>query len=180
MGGIIGMLMASLPQNPIKALILNDVGSVIPSASLQDIATYVGKKHEFNSFEEGKNHLKTIHHEFSPMSEQEWQYLAFDSLSEIQDGRYQLKYDPKIGDKMRAGDLSEDIDLTPVWQAISCPVLIIRGEKSKLLPSSIANEMVQSKENVTLIEVEGAGHAPSLNGEYEQKAIISWLEKFMK
>ncbi len=179
MGGIIGMLMASLPKNPIKALILNDVGSIIPSESLQEIAAYVGKKREFNNFEEGKAHLKNVHHEFAPMSDESWHNLALNSLVEMHDGRYQLTYDPKIGDKMRAGELSEDIDLTPVWNAISCPVLIIRGEKSKLLPSSIANQMVQSKENAMLVEVESAGHAPSLNGEIEQKAIISWLEKVM-
>ena len=38
MGGILGMLMASIPGNPIKRLIINDVGPFLPKAALERIA----------------------------------------------------------------------------------------------------------------------------------------------
>ena len=34
MGGIIGMLLAARPKSPVKRLVLNDVGTVIPTAAL--------------------------------------------------------------------------------------------------------------------------------------------------
>ena len=37
MGGILGMLMASIPGNPIKRLIINDVGPFLPKSALERI-----------------------------------------------------------------------------------------------------------------------------------------------
>src|SRR5579863_10057747 len=42
MGGIIGILLAALPGAPIRRMVINDVGPVIPKDGLQRIADYVG------------------------------------------------------------------------------------------------------------------------------------------
>ncbi|MFY8064185.1 MAG: alpha/beta fold hydrolase, partial [Usitatibacteraceae bacterium] len=42
MGGIIGMILAAEPNTPITRLVLNDVGPLIPKASIERIAMYVG------------------------------------------------------------------------------------------------------------------------------------------
>ena len=47
MGGIIGMLLASLAGTPITRLVLNDVGPVITAASLRRIGQYVGRAPRF-------------------------------------------------------------------------------------------------------------------------------------
>ena len=43
MGGIIGMLLASMPGTPLSALVLNDVGPVVDAAGLARIGSYVGQ-----------------------------------------------------------------------------------------------------------------------------------------
>ena len=43
MGGLIGMALAAQAGSPVKRLVLNDVGPVITQASLERIASYVGK-----------------------------------------------------------------------------------------------------------------------------------------
>jgi len=178
MGGILGMILASLPNTPIKSLTINDVGYFIPAQSLQKIAEYVGNTSEFESFQQGKDYLKRIHHEFAPMSEEDWYDMASNSLFENENGAVQLSYDPQIGTKLRELDLSQDVDLSAIWQNIICPTLVIRGENSKLFPQNIADNMVKDKANVDMIEINGAGHAPSLNGTYEQTKIFDWLKRF--
>jgi pimeloyl-ACP methyl ester carboxylesterase len=42
MGGLIGMMLAAQPNNPIRRLVLNDVGPFIPQAALLRIGSYVG------------------------------------------------------------------------------------------------------------------------------------------
>lgn len=177
MGGIMGMLMAAMPNTPVSALILNDVGNIIPKESLQQIANYVGLAPSFKTFEAGKDYFKTTHHEFAPMSDENWNFLASHSLTEQNDGMFALAYDPNIGTKMREGDLTQDVDLTPIWSVITCPTMIIRGENSTLLPKSTVQNMIKSKQNVSYIEVPTAGHAPSLNGYFEQNAIMKWISK---
>jgi len=51
MGGIIGMIMASLPNSPVRKLVLNDIGCMVPKAALERIGQYVGKESVFDSFE---------------------------------------------------------------------------------------------------------------------------------
>ena len=41
MGGLIGMLMASVPGNPIRHMIVNEVGSYVPRAALERVAGYI-------------------------------------------------------------------------------------------------------------------------------------------
>ena len=48
MGGILGMLMASMPGSPIKRLIINDVGPFLPKSALERIASYTGTAPDFD------------------------------------------------------------------------------------------------------------------------------------
>ncbi|HET9652376.1 MAG TPA: alpha/beta fold hydrolase, partial [Usitatibacter sp.] len=52
MGGIMGMIMASLPGSPVRKLVMNDVGCVVPQAALARIGQYVGREAAFDSLEE--------------------------------------------------------------------------------------------------------------------------------
>jgi len=38
MGGLIGMMLAATPKNPIRKLVLNDVGPFIPKAQFVEVA----------------------------------------------------------------------------------------------------------------------------------------------
>ena len=43
MGGLIGMMLAAQSGNPIRKLVVNDVGPLVPKAALERLAQYVGK-----------------------------------------------------------------------------------------------------------------------------------------
>ncbi|MBI1770830.1 MAG: alpha/beta hydrolase, partial [Burkholderiales bacterium] len=58
MGGLIGMSLASLPDNPIKKLVLNDVGPVLNPDALARIGDYIGQDVRFDSFDEAQAYIK--------------------------------------------------------------------------------------------------------------------------
>ncbi len=51
MGGLIGMLAAALPESPVRSLLLNDIGAVLPRAALERIGAYGSAlRTQFNGF----------------------------------------------------------------------------------------------------------------------------------
>jgi pimeloyl-ACP methyl ester carboxylesterase len=65
----------------------------------------------------------------------------------------------------------KDLELWPLWDAVACPTLVIRGAQSDLLSKATAEEMTQRGPKAKLVELPGIGHAPSLLHE-DQIAIV--------
>ncbi len=177
MGGLIGMMLAASANSPIRKLVINDVGPYIPYAALAKIGAYVGRSPEFETMEEAENYLRKIHAEFVPMSNEDWEAMTLYGVREIEGGKYALNYDPGIGDPVRAGLTGFDVNLWPLWEMIECPVLVFRGENSKLLTPSIAERMRETGPETTVIEIAEAGHAPTLNIPSQIKMISEFLDK---
>lgn len=171
MGGILGMILAAQPGTPIKRLILNDVGAFIPKESLKRIVQYVSQSPTFASLEQATLYLKQILASFGITDENHWDHIVHYSIKEITPQQFCLSYDPKI----IANLAPEDVNLWAYWQQINCPTLIIRGKESDLLPLAIAHKMLE-KEDTTLVEIEGAGHAPSLMTTAQITTIHKWLK----
>ncbi len=176
MGGLIGMMLAAQPGGqPIRRLVVNDVGPLIPKAALERIAEYVGREWVFADLAEADKHLRKAYATFGDLSEAQWRKLIGDSLRERPGGGYIPNYDPRIGDAFVAGPL-EDVDIWPVWDSISCPVLLLRGLFSDLLSANTAAQMTLRGPQATLVEVPEAGHAPALLSRAEVETIRLWLE----
>jgi pimeloyl-ACP methyl ester carboxylesterase len=175
MGGLIGMAMAAQPLSPIRRLILNDVGPFIPKASLERIAAYVGQEPRFGSTAEVEAHLRRVHAPFGPLSDAEWAHLARHSARALPEGGFALAYDPKIAEAFQVGPIL-DVDLWPVWDAIACPVLVIRGGQSDLLLADTADEMVRRKPGTAMVTFPECGHAPALMDKAQISVIRDWLE----
>jgi pimeloyl-ACP methyl ester carboxylesterase len=60
MGGLIGMGLASLPDNPVRKLVLNDIGPTLDPAALQRIGDYIGQDLRFKSFDEGAAFVREV------------------------------------------------------------------------------------------------------------------------
>ena len=51
--------------------------------------------------------------------------------------------------------------LWAAYDAIRCPVLLVRGEESDLLTPDTANQMTERGPKAQLVELPGIGHAPT-------------------
>lgn len=161
MGGIIGMVMASLPGSPIAKLVVNDVGTTIPRAALERIAAYVGEDPRFPSFREIENYVRTMSAPFGPLTDEQWHHLTVHAVKQHSDGTWGFCYDPGIALPFRE-TARRDVDLWNYWDAIACPTLLLRGAESDLLVRENALQMTQRGPRPRLVEFAGIGHAPML------------------
>lgn len=174
MGGIIGMLLASRPQSPIRKLVLNDVGTVIPKTALERIATYVGDNPRYATFEELEAYVRLVSAPFGPLTDEQWRHLTLHGAKQHGDGSWTTGYDPAIGLPFRQGPLA-DVDLWSYWDTVACPTLLLRGAQSDLLLKENALAMTQRGPKPQLIEFEGVGHAPMLMAQDQIQAVRDFL-----
>ncbi len=172
MGGIIGMLLASMPNSPIRKLILNDIGAFVSKDSLQRIGEYLIPQY-FENPEAAKAFMQATYPGLSNLNEAQWQHLTQQGFKEVEQGWTQ-HYDPAIGDMTRA-NADQDIDLWPVWRAIQCPQMLIWGEVSDILTRATVEQMQQEKPNMSLYSLPGVPHVPSLMEEAHIYKITQWL-----
>ena len=174
MGGLIGMLLAANPGSPIRKMIVNDVGPFIAKEALERIAEYVGKPVTFTDLNEMEQYIRTIAAPFGPLSDAQWRHLTVHSARQLENGRYQFAYDPAIGEPLKTMVL-EDVNLWPVWDAIRCPVLALRGAESDVLGHADAKAMQERGPKAKLVEFSGIGHAPMLMDSEQINVVRDWL-----
>lgn len=166
MGGLIGMMLAAQPGSPIRRLVVNDIGPFIPKASLQRIADYIGQAYSFGTQAELEGYLRRVHAPFGALTDAQWRHLATYSSAPVENGHVCLHYDPAIAQAFKSAPI-DDISLWPIWEAITGPVLVLRGADSDLLLKDTAEEMTRrgaaaTRGLVQLRTIAGAGHAPAL------------------
>ena len=162
LGGLVGMALAAQAGNPVKKLVLNDVGPVISHAALERIGSYVGADRRFASFEEGERYLRAVAAPFGPHSDAQWRFLAETWLRRDADGTWRPHYDTRIAQAFHAGIPKGDAELWPMYDAMRCPTLVIRGAQSDLLSRETALAMTARGPKARLVEIPGVGHAPTL------------------
>jgi pimeloyl-ACP methyl ester carboxylesterase len=176
MGGLLGMVMAAQPETPIDRLVMNDVGPVIEPAALARIATYVGQDPVFDTFAALEAHIREVSAPFGRLSDAQWEALSRSTARQLPDGRWRLKYDPAISVPFRASS-SQPADLWPLWDAIRCPTLLLRGAESDLLSSTTAAAMRSRGPRPEMVEFAGVGHAPMLLTEEQIAPVAAFLTK---
>ena len=143
LGGHVGMEMAALEGAPIRRLVLNDFGARISGAALQRIGSYLRIKRHFDDIPAIEAHLRSIHEPFGKLTDAQWRHLAEHSAVKTEDGNFRQHYDPAIG-RAFSWPLMVDIALWSVWEQVSCPTLILRGEDSDLLHASTVRDMASA------------------------------------
>ncbi|MCX8097775.1 MAG: alpha/beta hydrolase [Casimicrobiaceae bacterium] len=165
MGGLIGMALAATPEQPIRRLVLNDVGPAIERRGLERIASYVGSVASFVSFEALLAAVAPALDPFGPLTDEQRRHLVETSWERRADGRWHSKTDPKIGAAFLASLDMPPVDLWPLWERCASAVesiLILRGEYSDLLSPETVETMLATAPNARAIIVPQTGHAPML------------------
>lgn len=173
MGGLIGMMLAAQPGHPIRRLVVNDVGPFIPKAALQRILTYFGKDPYFPDLAAAEAYHRATYAGFGDLTDAQWRRLTETSLRRDGEG-WRLHYDPRIAEPLNAAEI-QDVDLWPLWDRISCPVLCLRGAESDLLLQETAAEMARRGPGAEVIEFAGCGHAPALLDAGQVDPLRNWL-----
>lgn len=162
LGGLLGMTLAAQPQSPIRRLVVDDIGGFVGVDALTKIATYVGTDPSFGSQAELEAFMREVNAGYGPLTDAEWAHIvAMGSRYDAATATWRQHYDPKLAAPFKEG-FSEDVVLWPLWEAIRCPVLLLRGGLSDILTAETAAEMVKRKPATRFVEFPGIGHAPML------------------
>jgi len=165
MGGLIGLGLASLPDSPVKKLVLNDVGPTIEPVALQRIGAYLGQPLSWASVDEAADYLLSISAGFGPHSREQWLALTRPMLRPDGEG-FKLHYDPAIAMPLRAVTPEQarigEAMLWAGYDALRIPTLLLRGAESDLLSHATAEAMTQRGPKAQRVEFDGVGHAPTL------------------
>ncbi|MGV0982123.1 MAG: alpha/beta fold hydrolase [Polynucleobacter sp.] len=164
MGGLIGMVYASMPKNPIRRMLINDVGPRIEPEAIKRLGSYVGQPFAFNNRADALKRLNEICASFGSHTPEEWEIYNGPMLVQ-KDGLWVMHYDPDISVPFasvnpimaKAGEMA-------MWHAfkqIHVPMLIIRGGESDLLSAKTVAEMCKVNPYIRSIEIPGVGHAPA-------------------
>jgi pimeloyl-ACP methyl ester carboxylesterase len=165
MGGLIGMVLASLPGTPITRLLLNDIGPTLDGAALQRIADYIGQDLRFPDYASGARFVRDVSASFGPHTDEQWDKLAGDVLRQEANGEWVRHYDLALAQPFKSMNVEraqeDQAALWRAWDAISCPTLLVRGEHSDLLSHETAQLMTTRGPKPQLVEIAGVGHAPT-------------------
>ena len=178
MGGLIGLGLASLAGNPLRRLVLNDVGPAIEVAAIARIAGYLGLPMRWASLDEAADYLLGISTGFGPHTRAQWLALTRPMLTPDGSG-FKLHYDPAIAVPVRA--ITPEIAahgqaaLWKAYDAVTCPTLLLRGADSDLLRADTAAAMTQRGPRAELREFKGVGHAPTLIAPEQVAAVREFL-----
>ena len=162
MGGLIGMALAAQAGTPVRRFVINDAGPVVTRVSLERIATYVGVAPAFPSIEAAEQYVRAVSASFGPHSDAEWRFLTEVVVRRNDDGSWRMHYDPKLAEPFRAQMPEKDLELWPLWDAVRCPTLVLRGAQSDLLTRETCAQMAQRGPRAKVAEIPGVGHAPTL------------------
>ncbi|MGI9024672.1 MAG: alpha/beta fold hydrolase [Burkholderiaceae bacterium] len=163
MGGLIGMVLASLPDTPIQRMIINDAGPLLGAAAIARIGTYVGETPRFETIEAAERYIREITAPFGAHTDAEWRFLT--EVVMRRDGDAWVRhYDPQLAMPFKAAQgtgTQGDTSLWHFYDAIRCPVLAVRGEQSDLLSRDTHDEMATRGPKAELVTIAGVGHAPT-------------------
>ncbi len=157
LGGICGMMIAASQNQPIRRMVLNDIGPLIPGPALTRIGAYVSNIPHFETLADIEAYLRRVHAPFGPLTDAQWADLARHSTRIRPEGGVALHYDPKITSGMNLE--FTDQDSWEQWARIAIPMLTLRGETSDLLRPETLQRMAAKSATHT---VPGAGHAPAM------------------
>ena len=176
MGGIIGMCIASSPlKHHIDRLVLNDIGGEIHAPALERIRDYVTQSPTFANMSEFEDYIRLVHAPFGFHTDAQWRHLAEHSYRRMDNGRITNHFDPQVMEVFANAFCDNNPVLWDIYDNITAPTLLLRGEWSELLQLRVAQDMEKRGPCARTITIPSCGHAPGLNTGFQIQTVENFL-----
>jgi pimeloyl-ACP methyl ester carboxylesterase len=177
LGGLIGIVLAGMPENFIRRLVVNDIGPFLPWKGLVRIGAYLSDMpSEFRDLSGAESYFREVLAPFGELPDEHWTQITRHSVAwDESRERYVVLCDPQIVRAFR-NPWHYSLDLWKYWTAIKAPILVLRGVHSDLLPPDLARDMVRRNSWARVIDIEGCGHAPPLMGHDQIELVCNFLK----
>lgn len=163
-GSRVAMSYARDHSHRLKHLVLADMGPQMADAGARGIRKTTGESRKAPGFAteaEALEHFAGLYPGQSRafLHRQVGASLQMDETS----GNLVFKFDPAIHEATGRGAIAEIPYLWESLEHITCPTLVIRAAKSKVLSREIADQMVERLPNARFVEIAEAGHQVPLH-----------------
>lgn len=178
-GGLIIHVLTVMRPSVLKAIVLNDIGPVIEGAGLAHIRAYLERAPKPKTIAEAIAIQKATHGQaFSALTEADWLRMT-DAIYRQVEGRPVADYDRKLVKTVAAVDLTRPLPvLWPQFEGLAAlPLMVIRGENSKLLSAETVEEMARRHPAMEAVTVAGQGHPPMLETGDLPARIAAFLDR---
>ncbi|WFU48495.1 alpha/beta fold hydrolase [Sinorhizobium terangae] len=178
-GGLILHHLAGLAPALIAGVVLNDIGPVIEIEGLLRIRDYLNAATGPASWTAAPRYLQSVHgDDFPILREHDWQEMA-KAIYRDEGGIPVADFDPAIAAQLRM--LTADTSLPDLWPQFDVfaglPMMVIRGERSRLLSKATVEEMKRRHPSLMSVTAVGQGHAPLLHLDGPRQAIAAFLQR---
>ena len=162
MGGAIGLRAAATTlAGRITRLVMNDIGPELAAPAVERIRSYAGNPAAFATVSELEQYFRTIYKPYGALTDAQWRRLTETSVRRLSDGRVTPHYDPAMVRQFIVHP--NDYDQWAAWDALTLPVLVLRGADSDLLLPEVAEAMRNRGPRAVVVTMPDCGHAPALN-----------------
>ncbi len=175
-GGLMGVRLAARGDVPIAALVLNDSGVGIDRSFYRDIAKKISVYPRFGSMRSVRSWMRLVTQPGGELSPDMIESLARTSVRRLDDGDFCLAYDKELPRVWLDND-DRRPESWDMWEAITCPVLVVRGVRSEVITADVLAEMKRRKPSIDVLELEDVGHYPNLMTEPQIEPILAWLDE---
>lgn len=178
-GGLVAMMLAASAKSRLSAVILNDVGPVIPAGGIERIMQYVGRRPAAKTHDKAAETLTALMGPAFPnVPAQRWREEVEAFYDASSDG-LQLRYDPQLRDALIAqAEAGPPPDLWPLFLALEgLPCSVIRGANSDVLSHETYLDMQRRLPGMQAVELPDRGHVPFLDEPAALSLIHSVLER---
>lgn len=163
-GGLVIHILAVVAPQLLAGVILNDIGPELALEGLIEIGQYLSSPREPKTWAEAAELQWTVHGAaFPALSRADCERFAR-AIYRERDGVIVPDYDQNLLRTMDGVDLTQKLpDLWAQFDLLAeLPLLVIRGENTKLLAPETVEEMTRRHPALQVINVAGQGHAPLL------------------
>ena len=161
MGGWNSLLYAQQHGERVEKVVLVDIGPESDREVVRQFRTASPSPETFDSLDQAVQHLRSN----NPWADlAHLQEDAHHSTRLQEDGKLIWKRDPKL----RGGTTEDDAPefVARYWKAveeISCPILLVRGTESRLVPDEVARRIQQKGKAASWVDIPNAGHVTCLD-----------------
>jgi esterase len=172
MGGLVAFIFAAGHPSRVSDLIVLDIGPEIAAPGARQVVAGLAANHVFDSEDEAVAQARA----FNPRAAEEaLRHRVRHSLRPLPDGRLTFKYDDALRERGALSDRST-AELWAAWKAVSCPVLLVRGDDSAYLTAETAQRMLAENARASLAGVPDCGHSITLDNPQGLLDVVSpWL-----
>ncbi len=176
LGGLIGIVLAGMPGNRIRRLVVNDIGPSMPPEAERRIGERLDQMPErFKTYEDAMAFFRIAFADYGAMDDVRRNHIVRHSIEwSIRDNAFNLLYDRGITTAYHFYRYYST-SLWAFWRNIRVPILILVGEKSNLLPQDLVREMQRENPRARSLMVPNVGHMPMLMQSDQVDPVVQFL-----